>query len=136
METININGKNFSIEELNRLIAQSKSPMQKVWDYHGISEEAFNDMYKGLPVHIKAYAKECLVVDFYNKGWKPDWNDSKQKKYYLWLEYKNGAPTFNDGHHYYSYSSVPSRLYLKSKEDVLDMKDNFMDVIIESRKFN
>jgi len=42
--TININGSDFTVRELNALIeaAKNKKPIDEVYAYHGTTEEEFN----------------------------------------------------------------------------------------------
>jgi len=134
MKTINIEGKDFTIDELVNIIEQAKKakdPMEEVYAYHKTTKEDFDRLWGNMPAHTKAYEKECMVVEFYNKGWSPNWSDSNEKKYYVYLNMKNG--TFNDWICYYSTCFVPARLCLRTKEDLLDMAEKFLDVIKESR---
>lgn len=72
MKTVNINGKDFTLEELASLIEklkiESKNPMIEVYKFHKTTEEEFDELYKNIPIHIKAHAQEEMVVNFYNKG--------------------------------------------------------------------
>lgn len=85
MKTIEINGKEFTIEELNDLVEKAKknNPMEEVYKYHNTTEEEFDKLYENMPTHVKAYEKECMVVAYYNKGWKPNWKDLNEKKWYI-----------------------------------------------------
>lgn len=37
-----------------------------------------------------AYKKLKVIVNALNEGWKPDWNNTSEYKYYPWFEYKKG----------------------------------------------
>jgi len=53
-----------------------------------------------------------------NEGWKPDWNDSNQPKYYPYFKMSSGGFVF-DGTYYgrsSAYAGNASRLCFKSKE--------------------
>lgn len=133
MQTININGKDFTIKELTSALEKAKnsSPMLEVYKYHKTTEEEFNNLYKNIPEHIKNYAMECLIVEYYNKGWKPDWKDSNQRKYYPYFYMHNFS--LSGASYYGGYSSVPARLCFKSEQDVLDAVKKFPNIFKNSR---
>lgn len=135
MKTININGKDFTIEELTATLEKVKnsSPMDEVYKYHNTTEEEFNSLYKDLPKHIKGYAKECLVVEYYNKGWQPDFNNI-ENKYYPWF-YLDGEFRLDDVYYCYDNVNIPARLCFKSRQDAEDAVAKFLDVFKESRMF-
>lgn len=133
MKTININGKDFTIDELNKLIEGTKDPMDEVYAYHKTTREEFDKLYENIPPHVKAYEKECMVVAYYNKGWVPNWEDVNEKKWYGYYKLKGESPTFVAALYSYSCAYVPTRLCLRSKEDLLDMSEKFINVIIENR---
>lgn len=56
-----------------------------VLEYHNINETDFNIKCSGLTNDEVAYRKIKLIVAAYNDGWKPDWNDSYEYKYYPWV---------------------------------------------------
>lgn len=87
MKTININGSNYTVEELAKILedAKKKSPMDKVYEYHKTNEQEFEKLYENIPLNIKYLQKEVMIVAFYNKGEKPDFNNKKQKKWYSWF---------------------------------------------------
>ncbi len=63
-----------------------------------------------------AYAQLVLIVRALNEGWKPDWNNSSQYKYYPWFKMSGSGLAY---HGFVSWSSdtlVGSRLCYKSKE--------------------
>lgn len=136
MKIININGKDFTIEELTAALEKAKnsSPMDEVYKYHNTTEEEFDRLYKDLPKHIKGYAKECLVVEYYNKEWKPDFNNLDEKKHYPWF-YLDGKFRLGDVGCSYSAANVPARLCFKSNQDAEDAVSKFLDVFRESRMF-
>lgn len=63
----------------------------------------------------QAYKKLKAIISALNEGWKPDWNNTNQPKYYPWFELQGGFRL-----HYVAYdctySSVGSRLCFKSRE--------------------
>jgi hypothetical protein len=75
----------------------------------------------GVPKHqqdaIIAHAKLMIIAEALNDGWKPDWKNTSENKYYPWFDLSSGS-----GLSYYdcgfdcSNSFVGSRLCFKSKE--------------------
>lgn len=76
---------------------------------------------KGMPKHhqdaLIAHAKLVIIADALNEGWKPDWKNFNEWKYYPWFDLSSGS-----GLAYYVYafdcstSGVGSRLCFKSPE--------------------
>jgi hypothetical protein len=118
---ININGKETEItltkEQLKQI--ENQNPMQKVYDYHNTTEEEFDRLYKNVSEFAKAQEIERMIVNFYNKGEQPDWNNSNQYKYYPYFYL--GSNFSYDCYHYWSSCSVVStRLCFLRKEDLLE----------------
>lgn len=88
MKTININGSNYTVEELTKILEEAKKvpPMQKVYEYHGTTQEEFEKLYEKLPLNSKYHQKEVMIVNFYNQGEKPDFKNTNQRKYYPYFE--------------------------------------------------
>jgi hypothetical protein len=89
MKTININGLEYTVEELTTILENAKkvSPMQKVYEYHNTTEENFNKLYLNIPEKVKAYQQEIMIVSFYNREWKPDWSNNEPKYYpYFYMD--------------------------------------------------
>jgi hypothetical protein len=133
--TININGKETEItltkEQLEQ-INKNDNPMLEVYKYHGATEEEFDKLYENLPKHVKAFEKECMVVAFYNKGWKPNWNDLDEDKYYPWFYLGKDFRLLSSGHDF-SGATVSSRLCFRRKEDCGEAVEKFFEVYRESR---
>ncbi len=64
-----------------------------------------------------AYKKLKVIIAAVNEGWKPDWTDTNQKKWYPWFALSSG---FGFSHSYYhdtyAYTAVGSRLCFPSQE--------------------
>jgi hypothetical protein len=118
---ININGKETEItltkEQLKQI--ENQNPMQKVYDYHNTTEEEFDRLYKNVSEFAKAQEIERMIVNFYNKGEQPDWNNSNQYKYYPYF-YLGSNFSYDYYYAWYSYSSVSARLCFLRKEDLLE----------------
>lgn len=69
-------------------------------------------------------AEQKLIVIFkaLNEKWIPNWNDSNEKKYYIWWDMNNFS--YRGWYYDYSCSTVPARLCLKSGELVGKIKNN------------
>lgn len=117
----------------NIVFKQIKNPMDEVYKYHNTTEEEFNSLYTNLPKHIKAYAKETLIVEFYNKGWKPDWSDNNQKKFYPWF-YMDNFYLFNVGYCGED-SNCSERLCFKNSKDCEEAVEKYLDIFKESRMY-
>jgi hypothetical protein len=72
---------------------------------------------------ITAHYKLVIIAEALNEGWKPNWNDRSEYKYYPWFEVKasknkpSGSGVSYDGCAYWgSYASIGSRLCFKSSE--------------------
>lgn len=62
-----------------------------------------------------AYAMLIHIARIKNDGWKPDWNNSSQYKYYPWFNMKSGSGFSYSGYDYDdSLSSLGSRLCFES----------------------
>jgi hypothetical protein len=133
--TININEKETEItltkEQLEQ-INKNDNPMLEVYKYYGTTEAEFDKLYENLPNHVKAFEKECMVVAFYNRDWKPNWDDSNECKYYPWFYLGKDfrlCTSFYD----FSRSGVSSRLCFRRKEDCEEAVERFFEVYRESR---
>lgn len=116
-------------------IREQLQDFNDVLEYHGLTEEQFNDNNKGLTPDEVGYRKEKLIVAAYNEGKKPDWNDGTPKRYPLFDLSSSGFRSYvYDGWH--SYSDVGSRLCFvgpDALENLRDAVDKFLDEYKESR---
>lgn len=133
MKTININGTEYTVEQLTKILEDAKksSPMDEVYKFHNTTEEEFNKKYEGIESHIKAYAKEVLIVSFYNKGEKVDFSNSNQIKFYPYFKMDNFR--FDYIAEFCLYSYVPARLCFIRKKDCEDAGEKFLNEYKESR---
>jgi len=115
MKTININGSEYTVEQLSKILeeAKKKSPMDEVYKYHNTTEDQFEKDYSNIPLHLKYYQKEVMIVAFYNKGWKPNMKDKNERKYYNW--YYNDPFRVSSVYDICVNSNVPSALCFKKK---------------------
>jgi hypothetical protein len=71
------------------------------------------------------------IIKALNEGWKPDFNDNNQKKYYNWFSIIDGEFVFGDTYYTYGGMYVPSALYFKNEELAIYCMDNFFDLYEE-----
>lgn len=74
---------------------------------------------------LSAIDKLINIANYYNKGWKPDWNASYTRKYFI--VYSNTGTYAVDYMYNYAYSTV----YFKNKEDAIAVINNpdFKDIL-------
>jgi hypothetical protein len=66
---------------------------------------------------LRAIRELTIVAKALNQGWKPDWSNDDERKYYPWFDLSSGSSaSFFDYVRDCSYSCVGSRLVFKSKE--------------------
>jgi len=125
-QTININGSDFTIEQLTKLIEDSKniSPMNEVYAYHNTTEDKFEEDYKNIPLHLKYYQKVVMIVAFYNKGWIPNLKNKSEKKWYCWFYFEPFS--LNDVDYCYGNTGAPAALLLQKEEYCRDMVEKFL----------
>lgn len=134
MKTININGKDYTVEELTSILENAKSvnPIEEVYTFNGTTEKAFEELYKNIPPNIKATAQEEMIVNFYNKNIKPDWNNPNQPKYFPWF-YLGSEFGFYFVGYFCLGASASSRLCFLREEDCLEAVKKFEHIYKQSR---
>lgn len=98
---------------------------------------------KGLPrKHQKAIIanyKLIVIAEALNEGWKPNWQDSDEYKYYPWFDMSNpagvGVSSTNDTASL-TYADVGSRLCLKNRELAIYFGQTFTDLFNDSLLLN
>lgn len=97
---------------------------------------------KGLPrKHQKAIIanyKLIVIAEALNEGWKPNWQDSDEYKYYPWFDMSNPAGvgcsnTSNTASYTYAFGS---RLCLKNRELAIYFGQTFTDLFNDSLLLN
>lgn len=98
---------------------------------------------KGLPrKHQKAIIanyKLIVIAEALNEGWKPNWQDSDEYKYYPWFDMSNPAgvgcsATFDAAS--YTGANIGSRLCLKNRELAIYFGQTFTDLFNDSLLLN
>lgn len=98
---------------------------------------------KGLPrKHQKAIIanyKLIVIAEALNEGWKPNWQDSDEYKYYPWFDMSNPAGVgYSHTHNTASLTSanIGSRLCLKNRELAIYFGQTFTDLFNDSLLLN
>lgn len=70
------------------------------------------------------------ITEALNEGWKPDWNDSKQYKYYPWFKMSSGGFVFDGTYYVLSHACAgnASRLCFPTEEMAEYAGRTFTDV--------
>lgn len=98
---------------------------------------------KGLPrKHQKAIIanyKLIVIAEALNEGWKPNWQDSDEYKYYPWFDMSNPAgvgysATYTTASH--TLANFGSRLCLKNRELAIYFGQTFTDLFNDSLLLN
>ena len=93
--------------------------------YESVEDALSSENYAGAVINtsngikLEALNKLMNIAKYYNKDWKPDWNDRDKHKYYI--IYNNASDSYSiDYNCIYIYSNV----YFKDKEDALEVITN------------
>ena len=80
-----------------------------------------------------AYYKLVIIFLAINNGWKPDWSDYNQYKYYPWFGVLSSGFGFSGSLYVFAYSLtyVGSRLCADTREKALYMAKQFKDLYQE-----
>lgn len=108
-------GKGFFSDKVTDRVKTFKDACKET----GVQYEGFESAltHAGLSADEIAYKKIKIIAEALNEGWKPDYSNSNQAKYYPWFKYKAGS-----GFSYSNYGSsntgtgVGSRLVFKSSD--------------------
>lgn len=89
--------------------------------------DAAKEIPAGLPAHVEAYMKLCVIAKALNEGWTPDWDNGNQYKYYPYFDMKNGFSFFSS-YDYCQYSRVGSRLCFQNSKLAEYAGTQFLDL--------
>ena len=91
-----------------------------ILDLAGTTKQEFDRKHSHLSPCKYALEQIELFVEVLNQGWKPDWGNESEAKYYPYLRWNKSKSGFGfAGAHYgcdCTYSDVGSRLVFKSRE--------------------
>lgn len=84
---------------------------------------------------IIAHYKLVIIAEALNEGWKPNWDDDDEYKYYPWfdMEGSSSGSGFSSGDcdYWHSDSFVGSRLCFKSRELAKYIGETFVELYKE-----
>ena len=90
----------------------------------------FSTFPKDMRKHFEALFKMVVIVEALNEGWKPDWDNGNECKYYPW--FCMSPSSFAFGVSYYDYefafAGCGSRLKLKSRELAKYCGEQFIEI--------
>lgn len=80
--------------------------------------------------HFEALFKMVVIVEALNEGWKPDWNNPDEWKYYPWFYMSPSSFAFGDSACGYGVAGAGSgsRLALESRELADYCGEQFADI--------
>lgn len=90
----------------------------------------FSSFPEDMRKHFEALFKMVVIVEALNEGWKPDWDNYNECKYYQWFEMSPSSFAFLDSRYVYgaALAGSGSRLKLKSRELVKYCGEQFKDI--------
>jgi len=113
-------------------VAKSKlvTTVEDLLKENKLTKASFDKSCKDLEKHEKAYRLLVMLAKTLNNGWKPNWKDSNEVKYYPWFEMESSSGfRFIDGYDIWrSGSDVGSRLAFKSDELAKHAGKYFVDL--------
>jgi hypothetical protein len=117
IEDLDKGNKQVLLREIPKNVTERIKTVEDVLSDHHITQEELNAMFDGVPEHLKhQYVAELLAASL-NEGWKPNWDDSNEYKYFPWFEMGGSSGLqFIDYVYWGSHSSVGSRLCFRSRE--------------------
>ena len=90
----------------------------------------FSSFPEDMRKHFEALFKMVVIVEALNEGWKPDWDNYNEYKYYPWFYMPPSSFAFVDSFYDFGGASVGSgsRLKLKSRELAKYCGEQFKDI--------
>lgn len=110
--------KLYGTQVFNMKITDRVKTMQDVYSIVSQNLSAYLPVNSSLEEFIKYPANRIeLLSKVLNEGWKPDWNNGSEQKFYPWFEWKQGAFgfSFSDCVYDCQLSRVGSRLCFKTR---------------------
>jgi|SRR5690606_231640 len=120
---------------LNKLIdtkSEKDNIINRIQDFSdvleivGVSQDSFKKDCENLTEDEVAYKALKLITKAYNQGWKPNWNDPGEEKYYTWFRMAGCLESYCSAA--MGFGSVGSRLIFKNKENCIDAVKKFLFV--------
>ena len=114
-----------SFDKLSRKVKLNQKPtdvkeriktIADIFSDNGISQEEFDANCIGLEQDEVAYRIIKLLAKSLNEGWKPDWSNSNEYKYYPWFYMASSGFRYYVYDYWHSNSIVGSRFCFKTRE--------------------
>ena len=102
--------------------------LEDIYEYQGKDTFITNVTYNNKPTYSKIFAIATLmdIANYYNKGWKPNWNNSKEYKY---------CSVFSNNNYFitYKFEMNYGSIFFKNEEDAQSVIDNpnFREILDE-----
>lgn len=99
-----------------------------------ITSLPFQDPQSPEEIAVNNFAKAIRINRVLNDGWKPDWNNWDENKYYPWFDMQSEEAGSGSGFSFFDYcyvyvrSTVGSRLVYKSRELAEFVGKTFLDI--------
>ena len=90
----------------------------------------FSSFPEDMRKHFEALFKMVVIVEALNEGWKPDWDNYNEYKYYSWFEMSHSSFAFRASYYGNEFAGAGSgsRLKLKSRELAKYCGEQFKDI--------
>lgn len=77
----------------------------------------FSNLPTDMRKHFEAQYKLLVIIEALNEGWKPDWNNYNEYKYYPWFKMSPSSFAFNGSFcdRTYAYAGSGSRLVFRAR---------------------
>lgn len=75
-----------------------------------------------------AHCKLVIIAKALNEGWKPDWANWNESKYWPWFDFQGGRFVFDDVHCDCTCSDLGSRLCFRTAELAKYAGETFIDL--------
>ena len=98
---------------------------------YGTSLEQFNNKWSCLEENERAFKIIKMATKIFNEGWVPNYNDSTQKKWYNWFEFRAGSGfCFSNTNYSYAYANatVGSRICFKDEKTAEHVGRLFVEI--------
>lgn len=116
----------FGEDVFNRKITDVIKTFEDALEYSSLTKEQFDVLY-GTSPQSQAFGMLHLIAEALNEGWKPNWDDDDQIKYYPWFDLSDPF-SFRSVDLISQGSAVGSRLCFKSSDLAEYAGTQFLDI--------
>lgn len=110
--------------------------MDEIYTFHKTTREEFDKKYEGIPDNLKALQQEFMIVDYYNKGWRPVLEDGDVYKYYPWFGFdESGRQVFDYVVSWITLTTVPAPSLFIRESDCEEAVKKFDHIYQRSRGY-